>query len=55
MFLAAIRRIRRNSAYLGEGDWQMFGRHCPAMTIHAGEYLVRRHTRAANESLKVIA
>jgi hypothetical protein len=55
MFLVAIRRITRKSAYLGEADWQMFEQHRPAMTIHAGEYLVRRHTRAANESLEVIA
>lgn len=55
MFLVAIRRITRKSAYLGEADWQMFEQHRPAMTIHAAEYLVRRHTRAANELLEVIA
>jgi hypothetical protein len=55
MFLAAIRRITRNSAYLGEADWQMFEQHRPAMTIHEAEYLTRRHARVANESLEVIA
>jgi hypothetical protein len=55
MFLAAISRITLNSAHFDGADWQTFDQRRPAMTIHVGKKMARRHTRVANESLKVIA